>query len=134
MTSTDERRDNLPFLAATAGDVERGVCREFLKHGFTADDPVLIDPVLIDAVMTVVGPVLEAKDAEITHLRRTLRSAASAAENAVGERLTVLEGNTRASERRRCADYLDREGFTEAASLLRSWAIALAAVTGSGLR
>ena len=129
MTSTDERQVTDPLIIATAGDVERGIHRERLKRGFAETDPKVIA-----AVMTVVGPVLEAKDAEITHLRRTLRSAASAAENAVGERLTVLEGNTRASERRRCADYLDREGFTEAASLLRSWAIALAAVTGSGLR
>ena len=60
MTGTD------PLLAATAGEVEQGICREFLKRGFTADDPVLIDPDLISAVMTVVGPVLEAKDDEIT--------------------------------------------------------------------
>ena len=86
MTGTD------PLLAATPGEVEQGICREFLKHGFTADDPVLIDPVLIAAVMTVVGPVLEAKDEEITHLCRTLKSAASAAENAVGERLRYLRG------------------------------------------
>ena len=83
--------------------------------------------------MTVVGPVLEAKDAEITHLRRTLRSAASAAENAVGERLTVLEGNTRASEQRRCVDFLDSQGFTEAASLLSNWAASRRALS-TGVR
>ena len=38
MTGTD------PLLAATPGEVEQGICREFLKRGFTADDPVLIDP------------------------------------------------------------------------------------------
>lgn len=122
MTGTD------PLLAATPGEVEQGICREFLKHGFTADDPVLIDPDLISAVMTVVAPVLEAKDDEIRRLCRVVKSAGSAAENAVGERLTVVEANARASERKRCADYLNSNGFTDAASLLRSWAIALAAV------
>ena len=120
MTSTDERHDTGadPLLAASPIEVEQGICRELLKHGFTADDPVLIDPDLIDAVMTVAGPVLEAKDAEIARLRAAVKTAGSIAEDAVGERLAVLELNARASERVRCAAYLDGIGFTDAAGLL----------------
>ena len=84
--------------------------------------------------MTVVGPVLEAKDDEIRRQRTVIRSAGSAAENAVGERVEVLELNARASERVRCAAWLDRNGFPDAASLLNSWAIALAAVSTRNVR
>ncbi len=123
MTGTD------PLLAATAGEVEQGICREFLKRGFAEDDPDLIS-----AVMTVVGPVLEAKDDEIRRQRTVIRSAGSAAENAVGERVKVLELNARSSERVRCVVYLNRNGFAEAAGLLNSWAIGLAAVNTRNVR
>lgn len=118
MTSTDEQARTDPLVTATAGDVERGVRRELLKHGFTADDPVLIDPDLIDAIMTVAGPVLDAKDDEIVRLRAAVRSAASVAGNVLGGRLAVLMENARASERVRCAAYLDSIGFTDAAGVL----------------
>lgn len=133
MTSTDERRDTDPLITATAGDAERGVRRELLKHGFTSDGPDLIDPELIAAIMTVVAPVLEAKNDEIRRQRIVIGSAGAAAEKAVGERLAVLEASARASERVRCAEYLNSNGFTEAASLLRSWAAARS-VVNAGLR
>ncbi len=118
VTSTDERRDNLPFLAATPAGVEQGIRRELLKHGFITDGPVLIDPELIAAVMTVARPVLEAKDDEITRLRVIAGFAATVAESAAGECVTVLELAARASERVRCAALLDSLGFTEAADAL----------------
>ena len=118
MTSTDEQTGTDPLLTATAGKVEQGIARELLKHGFIADGPDLVDPELIAAVMTVVGPVLEAKDDQITRLHAAVRSAAAVAENAVGERLEVLELNARASERVRCAAHLDSLGFTDAAGRL----------------
>ena len=113
VTSTDKQTGADPFLTATPGDVERGIVRELLKRGFAEDDPELIS-----AVMTVTGPVLEAKDDEITRLRRVLKSAGSAAENAVGKRVEVIELSARASERVRCAAYLDHNGFPDAAGLL----------------
>jgi hypothetical protein len=118
VTSTDEQTGTDFLLAATPAEVEQGICREFLKRGFTADDPVLIDPDLISAVMVVVGSVIDAKDAEITRLRAAVRSAASTAENVLGGRLAVLVENARASERRRCANELDSLGFIEAAGVL----------------
>ena len=128
MTSTDERQVTDPLITATAGDVERGIHRERLKRGFAETDPEVIA-----AVMTVTGPVLEAKDDEIRRQRTVIQSVGAAVENAVGERVEVLEASARASERVRCAAYLDREGFTDAASLLRSWAAARRAMD-AGLR
>ncbi len=120
MTSIDERRDINPLLAATAGDVERGIARELFKRGFENGADAAY------AVMTVAGPVLEAKDdeitrkdEEITRLRAAAGFAATAAESmAAGECVTVLELSARASERVRCAAYLDSTGFTDAADAL----------------
>jgi hypothetical protein len=74
-----------PLLAASPAEVEQGICREFLKRGFTADDPVLINPDLISAVMTVVGPVLEAKDAEITRQCEAITGDAEGESDATAE-------------------------------------------------
>lgn len=108
MTSTDDRLSTDPFLTATADEVEQGIRRELLKHGFTSDGPDLIDPDLIDAVMTVTGPVLEAKDKAIAAL------------------LVALEAAVRASERRECVQELDSHGFPDAAGALTARAAGLA--------
>lgn len=113
MTSTDEHRDTDPLLTATAGEVEQGIRREIFKHPETCAAAEIAE-----IAMVVVGPVIDAKDDEIRRLRTVIRSAAAAAENAVGERLAVLELNARASERVRCAAYLDSIGFTDAAGVL----------------
>lgn len=55
--------------AVTSGDrIRRALWRSFLRYGVAAD----ID-IAVHAAMNVVGPVLDAKDAEITRLREAAR-------------------------------------------------------------
>ncbi len=126
MTSTDDRLGTDPLLTATAGDVERGIARELFRHGLADEANTAY------AAMAVVGPVLEAKDAEITRLRAVTEVAAGVTEkNAAGECVTVLEvaarASERVSERVRCAALLDSLGFTDAADALTSRPAARAA-------
>jgi len=57
-----------PAAAATGERVRRALWRSFLRYGVAAD----ID-IAVHAAMNVVGPVLDAKDAEINRLREAAR-------------------------------------------------------------
>lgn len=57
-----------PKSAITPERIRRALWRSFLRYGVAAD----ID-IAVHAAMNVVGPVLDAKDAEITRLRETAR-------------------------------------------------------------
>lgn len=58
------------LLAVTPGRIQRALWRSFLRYGVTGE----LD-IAVNAAMNVVGPVLAARDAEITRLRRTLSQA-----------------------------------------------------------
>ena len=58
------------LLAVTPERIQRALWRSFLRYGVTGE----LD-IAVDAAMNVVGPVLAARDAEITRLRRTLSRA-----------------------------------------------------------
>ena len=57
-----------PKSAINTERIRRALWRSFLRYGVAAD----IDTA-VHAAMNVIGPVLEAKDAEITRLRETAR-------------------------------------------------------------
>jgi hypothetical protein len=59
-----------PKAAITPVQVRRALRRSFLRYGVPAD----IDTA-VHAAMNIIGPVLEAKDAEITRLREAVRRA-----------------------------------------------------------
>ena len=59
-----------PKAAITPERIRRALWRSFLRYGVAAD----IDTA-VHAAMNVIGPVLEAKDAEITRLRDAVRRA-----------------------------------------------------------
>ena len=57
-----------PYATITPEHVRRALWRSFLRHGVAAD----IDTA-VHAAMNVIGPVLEAKDAEMGRLRDAAR-------------------------------------------------------------
>jgi hypothetical protein len=58
------RGDTVDLLAVTPDRFRRALWRSFLRYGVSAD----LDTAVL-AAMNVLGPVLEARDAEITRLR-----------------------------------------------------------------
>ena len=60
------RPDSADLLAVTPERFRRALWRSFLRYGISAD----LDTA-VRAAMNVLGPVLEARDAEITRLRAT---------------------------------------------------------------
>lgn len=54
-----------PAAATSADRLRRALWRSFLRYGVAADADTAVH-----AAMNVIGPVLEAKDAEITRLRQ----------------------------------------------------------------
>jgi hypothetical protein len=59
--------NGMDMLAVTPERFRRALRRSFLRHGITAE----LDTA-VHAAMNVFGPVLEARDAEITRLNQTL--------------------------------------------------------------
>ena len=70
-----------PKAAVTPARVRRALWRSFLRYGVAAD----IDTA-VHAAMNVIGPVLEAKDAEITRLRDAVRRAKPRSRSRTGTR------------------------------------------------
>lgn len=65
--TTAARRDPADLLALTPERFRRALWRSFLRYGVGGD----LDAA-VHAAMTVIGPVLEARDAEITRLREAV--------------------------------------------------------------
>jgi hypothetical protein len=64
VTAARARRDAADLLAVTPDWFRRALWRSFLRYGVGGD----LDTA-VHAAMAVLGPVLEARDAEITRLR-----------------------------------------------------------------
>jgi hypothetical protein len=60
---TGPRKDTADLLAVTLERLRRALWRSFLRYGITGD----LDTA-VHAAMDVIGPVLEARDAEIMRL------------------------------------------------------------------
>jgi hypothetical protein len=60
----------IDLLAVTPEQIARALWRSFLRYGITQQ----LDAA-VHTAMNVIGPVLEARDAEITRLNQTLRRA-----------------------------------------------------------
>jgi hypothetical protein len=77
----------MDLLAVTPERVARALWRSFLRHGITEQ----LD-VAVDTAMYVIGPVLEARDAEIMRLNQTLHQMkAPAGSRAASSRRTARQ-------------------------------------------
>lgn len=68
--NTTSRKDTADLLAVTSDRFQRALRRSFLRYGVTGE----LDTA-VHAAMTVLGPLLDARDCEIVRLRKALARA-----------------------------------------------------------